>query len=297
MLQDPELSQTVLDNLATGVCVVDRDGKMLLWNHGAELMSGHLQHELLGRPYNHYFQVPGKSPEEMDASCAFTRSLQKGTPAHGRVQLRHKEGHLLPVLVHTMPIRNQHGTIVAIGGHFDIEKFRAQDLRSHLRAIPPNCMDPVTGTATRGYTQFHLRENLAGLAEYRLPFGIIWARAEGLDHFAATYGYEARDNMIAVVGQDLSNCFRPADLVGRWSDDEFLAILPQCPAHALARVFRRIRQTISTVEIRWWGESLSLPLTLRCAAAETGDTIDRLLQRVKGPTETATAAAASATDS
>ena len=281
VLRNPELFRTVLDNLQTGVCVADRSGKIQLWNHGAELITGHLQYELIGRPYTDYFQAPAKAtaPVDPEGASAFTRSLHEGKPAQARVQLRHKEGHLLPVLLHTAPIRDPHGSIVAICGSFDVERFRAQDLRSRRHSVPHNCLDAVTGVATHGFTQFHLRENLAGLAEYQMPFGVICARAEGLEHFGATYGREASDAMLSVIAQDLSNCFRPADLVGRWAQDEFLAILPNCPAPALEKVFKRIRKTIPSAEIRWWGELLSLPLTLGCAAAEPADTIETLMQR------------------
>jgi len=48
-LQDPEIFRSVLDALQTGVSVADRNGKILFWNQGAERLTGHKQHEVVGR--------------------------------------------------------------------------------------------------------------------------------------------------------------------------------------------------------------------------------------------------------
>src|SRR5579872_5777924 len=48
-LQDPEIFRTVLDTLQTGVSVTDRNGRILFWNQGAERVTGHKRHEVVGR--------------------------------------------------------------------------------------------------------------------------------------------------------------------------------------------------------------------------------------------------------
>ena len=244
-------------------------------------MTGHLQHELIGRFYQAYFLPSAKNPEAgpPKAISAFLRSLQEGRPAQARVPLRHKEGHLLPMLLHTTAIRDPRGSIVAICGSFEVQRFRAQDLRSRRHAVPQHCLDSVTGVATQSFTQFRLRENLAALGEYQMPFGIICARPEGLDRFTAAYGREARDAALGVIAEDLSNCFRPGDLVGHWGDEEFIVILANCPTPSLERVLQRIRETVSSVEIRWWGEILSLPVGFGWTSADPGDSVETLVQR------------------
>ena len=39
----------VLDPLPVAVCAVDRGGKVILWNEGAERVTGYLRQEVLGR--------------------------------------------------------------------------------------------------------------------------------------------------------------------------------------------------------------------------------------------------------
>ena len=50
LIDDPEIYRTVLDNVAAGVCMVDRDGKILLWNAGAERITGFFRQDVVGHP-------------------------------------------------------------------------------------------------------------------------------------------------------------------------------------------------------------------------------------------------------
>ena len=47
-LENPEIFRAVLDNLPTAVYLVDRNGKILFWNQGAEHITGHMRHEVIG---------------------------------------------------------------------------------------------------------------------------------------------------------------------------------------------------------------------------------------------------------
>ena len=46
---DPELFRNVLEGLHNGVYVMDRSGKILFWNDGAERIAGYLRQGMMGR--------------------------------------------------------------------------------------------------------------------------------------------------------------------------------------------------------------------------------------------------------
>ncbi len=48
-LGSEELYRMVLDSLPVAVCAVDREGKVILWNDGAERVTGYLRQDVLGR--------------------------------------------------------------------------------------------------------------------------------------------------------------------------------------------------------------------------------------------------------
>jgi PAS domain-containing protein len=48
-LGSQELYRMVLDSLPVAVCAVDGEGKVILWNEGAERVTGYLRQDVLGR--------------------------------------------------------------------------------------------------------------------------------------------------------------------------------------------------------------------------------------------------------
>ncbi|HKV60269.1 MAG TPA: PAS domain-containing protein [Candidatus Acidoferrum sp.] len=44
-----DVCRNILESLLTGVCVVDMQKKIVLWSDGAEHITGHLRHEVIGR--------------------------------------------------------------------------------------------------------------------------------------------------------------------------------------------------------------------------------------------------------
>ena len=130
------------------------------------------------------------------------------------------------------------------------------------------------------FTQFHLAENLASFTRYHLPFGIIAIQVDRLEHFRSNYGPPAGDAILSVVAQTMKNVFRPTDFVGRWADDQFLAILINCGDHGV-ETWERIRSLITCAGLRWWSDELSVTTSVGYATAQTGDTIDSLLNRAQ----------------
>ena len=47
-LNEPEICRNILESLPTGVCAVDMQKKIVPWSDGAERMTGHLRHEVIG---------------------------------------------------------------------------------------------------------------------------------------------------------------------------------------------------------------------------------------------------------
>jgi PAS domain S-box-containing protein/diguanylate cyclase (GGDEF)-like protein len=289
-LQSPEILRTILDSLQTGVCVVDRERKIVYWNQGAAQAAGYRQHEVIGRSYQEVMlcRREDQSNNEHSSACPFTRIVNEGKPAIVGMYLRHKRGYSVPVLMYVVPVRNQHGSILAVAASFDTPSSISQ--REHSRP-PMTGLDASTAVANYNFTLFHLRESLASFAQYHIPFGILRIRAEGLEHFRAAYGREASDAISLVIAQNLSNSFRLSDFVGRWAEDEFLVILTNCGVTGAQRVYERTREIIPSAEIRWWGELLSLPVSMGYTTVEWEDTIELLLQRAECSHKQSTASA------
>jgi len=135
----------------------------------------------------------------------------------------------------------------------------------------------------------HLRETLATFVEFQVPFGVFCLRLEGLPHFRASLGPEAASSLLRVVARSLENTLWKTDVIGRWSDDQFLVILNGCRPDALHIVRERVRRMLTGDGIEWWGERRSLPVSVGETSAQADDTVDSLMDRVQKSLEGAAA--------
>lgn len=282
-LQDPEIFRTVLDTLQTGVSMVDRNGKILFWNQGAERLTGHKRHEVMGRSCrdNILVHCDGQGCVACGATCPITRTLHEGKPHEAKMQLRHKDGHPVHVLMRLAPLRDPRGSLIGIAESFDEQKFESERERHRTRLAEHGCIDETTGIANRDFTQFHLNENLAGFERYHLPFGVIAIQVDRLEHFRATYGRQAGDAVLRVVAQTLGNAFRPTDFLGRWTENQFLVILVNSSDHGVEKTWQRVRAMVTCAGLRWWSDELSVTTSVGYTTAQAGDTVESVVQRAQ----------------
>jgi len=286
-LQDPEIFRTVLDSLQTGVSMLDRNGKIQFWNQGAERLTGHKRHEVVGRSCRNNI-LPHCNDQgcvACGATCPFTRTMREAKPQEAKMQLRHKEGHPVHVLMRIAPIRDSHGSIIGIAESFDEQKFGSDRDRNRHTLAAHGCMDETTGVPNHEFTRFHLSENFESFALYHLPFGIIAIQVDRLEHLRAAYGRQAGDAVLRVVAQTMKNAFRPSDFLGRWTEDQFLAILINCGRPGVEQTWERIRKMVTCAGLRWWSDQLLVTTSVGYATAQAGDTIASLLNRAQSSLE------------
>ena len=282
-LQDPEIFRTVLDTLQTGVSVADRNGKILFWNQGAERLTGHKRHQVVGRSCrdNILLQCNGQGCVACGATCPIARTLHEGKAQEAKMQLRHKEGHPVHVLMRIAPLRDPHGSIIGLVESFDEQGFATERDRNRHTLAEHGCIDDTTAIPNHEFTQFHLRKNLSSFASYHLPFGVIVIQVDRLAHFRAAYGPPASDAILRVVAQTMKSAFRPSDFVGRWANDQFLAILINCGDHGVEKTFERIRNIVTCAGLRWWSDELSVTTSVGHASVQADDTVESLLLRAQ----------------
>jgi diguanylate cyclase (GGDEF)-like protein/PAS domain S-box-containing protein len=281
--QDPEIYRTVLDSLQTGVAMVDRNGKILFWNQGAERLTGHKRHEVVGHSCrdNILVHCNDQGCVACGATCPFTRTMHEGRSQAAKMQLRHKAGHPVHVLMRIAPVRDAHGSIIGMAESFDEQNFAAERERNRHTLAEHGCMDETTDIPNHEFTRFHLSKNFASFAQYHLPFGVIAIQVDRLEHFRAAYGRQAGDAILRVVAQTMRNAFRPSDFLGRWTDDQFLAILINCGDPGVEHTWQRIRKLVTCAGLRWWSDELTVTTSAGYATAQAGDTIDSLLNRTQ----------------
>jgi len=175
---DSEIYRSILEFLPSGLCVVDLQKKIVLWSSGAERITGHLRHEVVGHCCVGESLLHCDQPgcEFCNEECPLARAIRSAQPTEAVGLLHHKAGHEIPVRVRAVPVRNPHGSIIGALETFEDEQAVKFDHRED-RAKPPGSVDEVTGVASQPITQSHLRETLSTFTEVNVPFGILCSQA------------------------------------------------------------------------------------------------------------------------
>src|SRR5579863_2958557 len=110
---DPEIYQTVLNGLQTGVYLVDRNRRIRFWNEGAERITGYLRQDVVGRFLrDHLLTITDEAKNlESDPADPINMVFRDGKPSITDVSILHKEGYRVPIVLRTIPVRNSHGTV------------------------------------------------------------------------------------------------------------------------------------------------------------------------------------------
>ncbi|MDM8349010.1 diguanylate cyclase [Pseudomonas sp. sp1636] len=131
------------------------------------------------------------------------------------------------------------------------------------------------------------RDSLTGLlkhADIKEQVGIELERAQrsgkpasvamlDIDFFKKvndSYGHVAGDNVIRALANLLRQRLRRVDSLGRYGGEEFLVVLPDCPAEQALRILDEIRQRFAALHFIADGTQFSVTLSAGIASTEQG---------------------------
>ena len=281
--QDPEIYRDILHGLQIGVSVLDLQKKIVFWSDGAEQITGYARIEVLGHTCtDNILQHCNQNACNLCAErCPIVTALHGAKPVEGIGFIHHRSGHRIPVHTWAIPLRNKHGSIIGIIQSFEGEVVVNGPNPNDQRMKERGWLDLVTGLPNQAMMQSHLRETLGSFADLQIPFAVVCLEVHDFGPFRARYGQEAATSMLQVLARTLRNTVWPTDFVGRWSENQFLVILCGCGEDALQAVVDRMRRMMSNATIVWWGEELTIRISIGYAHSLLGDTVETIMQRAQ----------------
>lgn len=280
-LQNAETFRAALDSLQTGVCVVDLERRINFWNDGAEKITGYLRQDVMGRFCGEILLI--KFHENKAAlcehSCPLIAAMRDGKARESRVYLHHKSGYAVPVSLRAVPIRDAHGHVVGA-----VESFVERPCASTRRHPDTDLavghgLDAITQLPDYSFTESYLESRMKFATEHAIPFGLLCIQLDQLDVLMATRGLDAAEAILNVVAHTLRNALDAADFVGRWSEDQFLAIVTNSSEGALLPTAERLMRLAQSSEVAWWGDQLSVTVSVGGTVSRPGEGIESLLDR------------------
>jgi len=256
----PDTYQAILESLPAGVCITARDRKILVWSSGAEELTGHLRQEMLGRPY----------PENLIAECGSDGSF-----------LLLKNGGRIPVSSRTVFWRDDSGSVAGDIHYFERRQPTAVRDGAARKLSPAVAVDLTTGLPNRQATESRLDTYFSNYQRHSIPFGILMVVLDGVDRLLRTDGRNAVETALQVTGQTLVARLGAHDFVGHWSGERFLAVVGGCTEPALKSVAQQIKRLVELQDIPWWGDRLTVTVSIGTAMAGPGVTTETLVERAE----------------
>ncbi|WP_371373950.1 diguanylate cyclase domain-containing protein [Sporomusa aerivorans] len=236
-----QMYEMIIENANVWITVQDCDGCFVIWNQGAEAISGYLQEEVCGNR-----QIAEKLYPDEEYRLYVERQMNNVRNGHVLdnlyLSVRNKEGEQRILAVNARRIVDETGKCDGISQiAFDITEHdqREKELTSYANT------DSLTGVLNRRTGLDALRRMLQIAVQDKTPMCVCYADMNGLKKINDTYGHQEGDAAIMTVANTIIETIRQSDIVCRLGGDEFLMVLGNCTAQSARRVREEIGRRLA----------------------------------------------------
>ncbi|EGW20830.1 sensor domain-containing diguanylate cyclase [Methylobacter tundripaludum] len=248
--------EDIFNSLNLGVCVVDADSKVLLWNNWIAKHSDIKETDALNRQFENVFSE--------SVSPAFLTAL-KNTLTHRLPVVLSTALHRTPLPLYNGCEANQQQTrmyqsititpiqsqlnesccLIQITDSSTSIK-REKMLRSHSEILKKEATtDSLTDICNRRFFDAHYEMAVAEAKRQKHPLSIFMVDIDFFKSYNDYYGHIAGDNAIKQVASALkSQLSRATDIVARYGGEEFVLVMPHLPQKVAEQFAEKLRSAV-----------------------------------------------------
>ncbi len=134
-------------------------------------------------------------------------------------------------------------------------------------------------------SQAEMQDRLANefemFAHDGVPLALLWIAVDQAGELRKTHGERARETMLERVERTLANALRPGEHIGRWGDNDFLVLSHERSPETLAAHARVLAGLARTADFRWWGDRVSITVSVGAAACQPDEVLAETLERAR----------------
>jgi|SRR5579872_2543177 diguanylate cyclase (GGDEF)-like protein len=271
MIDRADLMEATLASFPEGLALLGRSGEVALWNRAAESITGFSSMETVYRP------IPW-ALESLLLECNLHRAEEPRLRAHfarySLIHTQHRSGEDLPLMMRSVLLRDVLGQRVGTAVVF--HPAEAMD------TLPHGSYSEESGVeAAREEITEQARSAFGDFVERSVPFGLLWISVDQAHDLRRTHGARACEVMMERIERTLAHGLRSSEKLGRWGDDEFLVLSHESTPEALAAHAQTLTGHARTSDFRWWGDRLSLTVSVGAAQAMLTESLPQLFERAQ----------------
>jgi diguanylate cyclase len=103
-----------------------------------------------------------------------------------------------------------------------------------------------------------------------------------IDHFKRindTYGHQAGDRVIKVIGRSIAKRLREVDFFCRYGGEEFVALMPETDGATALAVLESVRDAIANAAFNYKDQPMSITMSVGLSEFKTNDTLESAFER------------------
>ena len=301
------LNPALIDRISSGICLIDKDLQVLLWNASMEKMTGVSGCDISGKGLVDFFPLF----KESSVGLRLKMVLSNGIPLVFS-PLLHKNlfkavgGNVLDRYLETTvtSLVSDDGSVSLLFTVRDVSELNQQIVRyremrdkalqevkrrkaveEELKKANSKLMelantDPLTGLLNRRRIGEMLLNEIERCDRHGVPFTVLLCDIDHFKQINDTCGHDSGDKVLVLLSQIFKENLRSLDGVARWGGEEFLVLLPGSPEEDGRTVAEKLRHSILSTDFGLESENcMDVTLTFGVSQYRDGEGLDSLIKK------------------
>ena len=139
--------------------------------------------------------------------------------------------------------------------------------------------DPLTELPNREFYNLRAEEEIQRWQRYGRPLSIAILDIDFFKKINDSYGHQAGDRVIKVIGQSVAKRLREVDFFCRYGGEEFVVLMPETDSKTALDVLDKIRAAIANATFNYKEQPMAITLSVGVAQFEEKDTLVQAFER------------------
>lgn len=131
----------------------------------------------------------------------------------------------------------------------------------NARLAAERLYDPITGLFNRRYVMIRVEEEIKRSTRHKYPLSCLLLDIDKFDSVNEAWGHPAGDGVLREMAHIVIRILRSTDIVSRYRDDQFIALLTDTEAEGAQIAANRLRDAIASHDFVNPGSSTPIKLT------------------------------------
>jgi len=255
---DRAFAHQMMETLAVPIFVLDRAGRVILWNQACERLTGVCADDIIGTAdhWRCFFTTPRPTLADImlanstrTADSAYDRHHSHANGAHLTAESWCEMPHVgrkRYLAADASPLYDDEGRLSAV-----VETLRdlTEEKQAQVALEQLATRDGLTGLANRRCFDDTLIAEWTRAMRAQQPLSLLMIDVDNFKAYNDTNGHLGGDECLKRIAEAVSGEMRANDLVARYGGEEFAVILPNQSLKGAAIVAERIRRRVERLQV------------------------------------------------